>query len=451
MTKYVILGAVAAGSKAAMKIKRLDPKSEVVIYTKDTHVSYSACGFPYFIASYFNDENLLYARSVDDFLDLGIEVHLLSKCEKILPNDKIVIISDLLTGNTFEIKFDKLLIATGADAILPKNISGLNLDNVFKLRNVEDAILIKNKIETSNSSTIIGGGYIGIELAEAFLSKGLKVNLVEANSTILSIFDDDISNIVRTFIESNYADKISIFTDEKVVSITNDNWLNVETESGLVFNSDFVIVCVGVFPNVEFARQSGIELGITGAIKVNSNLQTNFEDIYAAGDCAEKFHIVSNTHCWIPLGSTATKEGRIAAINMCGGNEKFDGVLGSTVTKFFDYTISMTGLTEKSAKNFGFSPVSSMVKKKDKVSYMPEAKDIILKLVADKDSRKLLGVQVVGLGDADKRTNSVVSALVCGSKVDDFVSNDLTYSPAFSPSIDALLNAAVILQGELNN
>lgn len=450
MTKYVIIGAVAAGSKAAMKIKRLQPKSEVAIYTKDTHVSYSACGFPYFIAGYFNDENLLYARSVDDFLDLGIEVHLLSKCEKILPKDKIVIISDLLTENISEIKFDKLLIATGADAILPKNIAGLNLDNVFKLRNVEDAILIKDKIETASSVTIIGGGYIGIELAEAFVSKGLKVNLVEANSIILSMFDEDVSNIVRTFIESNYTDKINIFTDEKVVSITNDNGLNVKTENGLVFNSDFVVVCVGVSPNVEFAKQSGIELGVTGAIKVNSNLQTNYEDIFAAGDCAEKFHIVSNTHCWIPLGSTATKEGRIAAINMCGGNEKFDGVLGSTVTKFFDYTISKTGLTEKESINLGFSPVSVLIKKKDKVSYMPDAKDIFLKLIADKTSRKLLGVQVVGLGDADKRTNSLVSALVCGSKVDDIVSNDLTYSPAFSPSIDILLDAALILQSKLN-
>ncbi len=450
MTKYVIIGAVAAGSKAAMKIKRLQPESEVVIYTKDTHVSYSACGFPYFIAGYFDDENLLYARCVNDFVDYGIEIHLLSKCEKILPEDKLVVISDLLTGNVSEIKFDKLLIATGASPILSSSIVGLNLENVFKLRSVEDAILIKNKIKTSKSVTIIGAGYIGIELAEAFISKGLKVNLVEANSTILSMFDEDISSLVRTFIESNYADKISIFTDEKVVSITNDDRLNVKTESGLILNCDFVVVCVGVSPNVEVAKKSGIELGITGAIKVNSSMQTNFEDIFAAGDCVEKHHIVSDFPCWVPLGSTATKEGRIAAINMCGGKEVFDGVLGSTVTKFFDYTISKTGLTEKEAINFGFYPVSVLIKKKDIVSYMPDAKDIVLKLIADKFTRKLLGVQVVGLGDADKRTNSLVSALVCGSKVDDIVSNDLTYSPAFSSSIDILLEAALILQSKLN-
>lgn len=442
MEKLVIIGGVAAGTKAAAKSRRLNPDAEINIYTEDTHVSYSACGLPYFIEGNFNDYNMLLAREPQEFEIENIHIHLLNRVTKILPDKKQIIIKNLEKSDEFSVDYDKLVIATGAKPFIPP-IENVNLKNVFTLRTLEDGIAIKEKALRSKHAVIVGGGYIGVELLEAFIKQGLKVTLIEFAPTIMPIFDDDISTLIKNHILERDGECVEIINSDSVVAFTGEEKVQaVRTKNGVEIKTDFVIIAAGVRPCVELAVDAGIELGETGAIKVNQKMQTNIKDIYAAGDCIEKVQIVSQTPTWIPLGSTANKEGRCAAINLCGGNDNFEGILGSAVTRYFGFTMSITGLTEKQATKLGYEPISATITKLDKVGYMPEAKNITIKLIADKKTRKLLGAQAIGCGDADKRVNAVAMALVKPMTVDSFYSSDLTYAPPYSPSIDPLLTAA---------
>lgn len=441
MDKIIIIGGVAAGAKVAFKSRRLKPDAQIDIYTDDTHVSYSACGLPFFIEGNFEDEEMLIAREIEEFEQSNIHVHLLHKCTKILPDQKQVIILDMQNGQELTIDYDKLFLGTGARPFIPP-IKNVDLKNVFTLRTMEDGINIKKKVLESKKAVIVGGGYIGVELLEAFVKRGLKVTMIEFAPYIMPVFDEDISELIKTTILERNGQEVEIINSDSVVELLGETEVSgVKTKNGLEFDADLVIIATGVKPNVEIAVDAGIELGPTGAIKVNKKMQTNIADIYAAGDCVEKNHIVSNTPVWVPLGSTATKEGRCAAINLCGGEDCFEGILGSAVTRYFGFTMSITGLTEKQAKSLGYEPASVLVTKLDKVGYMPQAKNITIKLIADKNTRKLLGAQAIGCGDADKRVNSVATALICPMSIDDFSSSDLTYAPPYSPSIDPLLNA----------
>lgn len=442
MEKIVVIGGAAAGPKAASKARRLNPEAEINIYTEDTHVSYSECGLPFFIEGNFEDYNMLIARTPEEFEAQNIHIHLLHRAIKILPDKKQVLIQNLENNEEFAVAYDKLVVATGAKPIIPP-IKNINLKNVFTLRTIEDGIAIKEKIKDSKHATIIGGGYIGIEVLEAFVKQKLLVTMVEFSPRIMPVFDDDLSDLIKTHVLKRDAERVGIINSDAVVELVGDEFVTgVKTKNGLEFKTDLVLVATGVKPNVQIAVDAGIELGETGAIKVNKHMQTNIEDIYAAGDCVEKINIVSMTPVWVPLGSTANKEGRSAAINLCGQEDCFEGILGSAVTRYFGFTMSITGLTEKQATKLGFEPISVMVTKKDKVGYMPEAKNITIKLIADKKSRKLLGAQAIGSGDADKRINTVTTGLLCGMTADDLFDNDITYAPPYSPSIDPLLNAA---------
>lgn len=450
MEKIVIIGGVAAGAKIAAKSRRLKPDAEINIYTDDTHVSYSACGLPYFIEGNFDNSQMLIARTPEEFEQNNIHIHLLHKCTKILPDKKQIIVFDKENNQEITVDYDKLAITTGARPIIPP-IKNPNLKNIFTLRTLEDGIAIKEKALNSKQAVIIGGGYIGIELLEAFVKLGLKVTVIEFAPRIMSVFDDDISDLIKSHILERDGENVEIATSECADEfLGEDEVRGVRTKSGREFGADFVIIAAGVKPNVEISADAGIELGETGAIKVNNRMQTNIPDIYAAGDCTEKTHIVSKTPTWVPLGSTANKEGRSAAINLCGGEDCFEGILGSAVTRYFDLTMSITGLTEKQAAKLGFEPVSVIVTKSDKVGYMPEAKNITIKLIADKKSRRLLGAQGIGRGDADKRINTLATGLICPMTVDDFFSSDITYAPPYSPSIDPLLTAAENLIKKLN-
>lgn len=450
MEKIVIIGGVAAGPKVAAKAKRMKPDAEVTIYTDDTHVSYSECGLPFYIEGNFDDYQMLLVRSPEEFEEQGIHVHLRNRVKKILTDKKQIVVRKLETNEEFTTEYDKLILATGASPVIPP-IKNVNLKNVFTLRTIEDGINIKEKALQSKHATIIGGGYIGVEILEAFVKQGLNVTMVECSEHIMPVFDDDISVLIKNHIMARDIEKVKIINCDAVTELVGEEFVSgVKTREGIEFETDFVIVATGVKPNVQIAVDAGVELGPTGSIKVDCHMKTNIEDIYACGDCAEKTHIVSNTPVWVPLGSTANKEGRCAAINACGGNEQFDGILGSAVTRYFGFTMSITGLTEKDARKLGYEPVSIIVTKMDKVGYMPQAKNITIKLVADKSSKKLLGAQAIGCGDADKRVNTVTSGLLCGITVDEFFSNDITYAPPYSPTIDPLLNAAQLLMEKLD-
>ncbi|MFI3300952.1 MAG: FAD-dependent oxidoreductase [Candidatus Gastranaerophilales bacterium] len=450
--KILILGGVAAGAKAAAKARRMAPDAEINLYTDGTHVSYSACGMPYYIEGNFEDYRELLVRSPKDFLDSGVNIHLRNKAVKILPDSKQVLIECLETRRAFLEDYDKLIIAIGARPIIPP-IKNVQLPNVFTLRTLEDGIAIKEQVLKAKHATIIGAGYIGMELLEAFVHQKLRVTMVEYAKNILPVLDEDMSILVEEQLATINDGRFEIITSELVTEFSGDmtGIKSVKLGSGKEFKTDLVVICTGVTPNVEIAREAGIEIGITGAIKVNERMETNYEDIYACGDCVEETLIVDNSKIWLPLGSNANKEGRTAAINACGGDESFHGVLASTVTRCLNLTLSMTGLTEKNARKKGYDVVSTVVTKYDKVGYMPNVNNISLKLIADKKTGQLLGGQAIGCGDADKRINALTAGLLGKMTVKEFYKNDLTYAPPYSPTIDPLLNATQILMDKIDS
>ena len=448
--KIVIIGGVAAGAKAAAKSKRMLPDAEVHIFTQDTHVSYSSCGLPYYIAGDFADWQKLIVRTKEEFEKSGIEIHLQNRVTKILPMDKKILVKDLVKNSCNFIEYDKLIIATGASPFIP-NIKNNNLKNIYTVRTLEDGINIRKKMEISKNITIIGGGYIAVEMIEAFVKNGKNVTLIEHFPFIMSVFDEDISSLIQSYILENSDNLVKIINEDTVTEFVGEEEVSgVLTANGCGFKTDMVIISAGVRPNVNIAQEAGIELGITGAIKVNSRMRTNLQDIYACGDCVEKINMVSNAPVWLPQGSTANKEGRIAAINACGDVEDFEGILGSAVLRYHALNISMTGLTEKTAQKLGYDTVSVVITKRDKAGYMPEVQNVTLKLVADRRSHKVLGAQAIGCGDADKRVNTVSVGLLSGMRVEDLLDVDLTYAPPFSTSIDILISAARILKSKLN-
>lgn len=450
--RILIIGAVAAGAKAAAKAKRLLPDAEIVVYTDDTHVSYSACGIPYYIEGNFDDYRTLLVRSVEDFQKSGVSIYIRHKVLKIIKESKQVLVQNLDDNKSFLVSYDKLIIATGANPIIPP-IRNNCFKNIFKVRKIEDAIDIKNKLEDTKRAVIIGGGYIGLEMLEALVRNNIYTTLIERGNYLMPVLDEDMSELVKTQLLEIAEHKFEIVTGHSAVEFCGDNdgVLSVETDNGNIYDADMVIICAGVKPNVELAEDAGIKLGITGAIKVNRKMETSEADIYACGDCCEENHIITNEPVWMPLGSNANKEGRCAAINACGGEDEFFGVLSSAVTRCFGITISMTGLNEKLAQKAGFDVISTTVNKFDRVGYMPNAQNITLKLIADKETGKLLGGQAVGSAGSDKRINTLATALLGGLTVSEFERNDLTYAPPFSTTIDPLLNAAQILLDKINS
>lgn len=443
----VIIGGVAAGAKAAAKVKRLLPHANVKIYTDDTHVSYSSCGLPYYIEGNFEDYRTLLVRSPEEFKESGIDVFLQTKVIKILPYE-----NNILLENLEKVRYDKLIIATGARPRTP-NISGLDkCDNVYQIRRVEDGINIREKMRKSKHAVILGSGYIGLEVLEALVKNNVKVDLIDHNTTIMSSLDDDMSGVIKhKRATSGYSHMFNVHLEDTIVKVSQNNEkLTIFTLKGKEIETDMLILAAGVVPNAELAKDAGIKIGETGAIYVDKLMRTSVEDIFACGDCVEKTHIVSGRKVWIPLGSTANKEGRCAAMNVAGIYNEFEGVLGSTVTRCLNTTIARTGLTEREALKVGFSPVSVIVKKYDKVAFMPEASEIVLKIVADKVTGLLLGGQAVGSIGADKKINTLTGALLAHLTVQEFSNNDITYAPPYSTTIDPLLDAMNLLCTKIN-
>lgn len=447
--KIVIIGGVAAGAKAAAKARRLLPDAKIDIYTEDTHVSYSSCGLPYYVQGNFNDYKKLIVRTPEEFAQQNVDVHLLNRVIKIIPKIQKILVKDLTNDVEFPVAYDKLVIATGAKPYIP-DIKNVNMPNVYKVRTLEDGIAIKEAMQNARHVTIVGGGYIGIEMLESFVKNNIQTTLIEASSHVLSMLDSDIAELIIEYIKEKSNDYAKLLTNDTVVSFEGkDKVEEVITANGEHFATDMVIMCAGIRPTVDIAVDAGINLGKTGAIKVNSRMETNIENIYACGDCIEETNVITHRQVWLPLGTNANKEGRCAAVNLAGYTEDFEGVLGSTVTRYLNLTISTTGLTHKVAEEEGFDPVSIVVTKRDKAGYMPEVRNVTIKLTADKRTHKLLGGQAIGCGDADKRINTLSVGLLNGITVEEFLGADITYAPPFSTTIDPLLSATRLLIDKL--
>lgn len=449
MKKIVIIGGCAAGPKAAAKSKRLNPNNIVQLYTKENIVSYSACGLPYFISGVVPNINHLIVRTPEEFEQQGVEVYLNHTLTKINPDKKTVIFNHIK-----EVEYDELILCVGSYPYSP-NIRNFNLKNVFHLKVIEDGVNIKNLAITSKTVLLIGAGYIAIELLEAFVENNLKIIVVEKSKKVLPILDDEISQAILNRILENSKGLIEfIFEDEVVEFIGEDKFQGAITKNGKRIEADFCVVAVGVKPNVDIAKEAGVEIGVTGAIKVDNKMRTSIPNIFAAGDCTEEIFIPTKQSVYLALGTIANKQGRVAAINVnsdfTGKSETFDGILGSMITKFFNYSIAATGISEEKAnelkKYINIYPISTTVDEYDKAGYMPEIGFLKVKLVADKITGEILGAQIVGTGDAHKRIGIVASILKAKLTVNEFLHLDLPYAPPFSSTIDPLLTCAYKLK-----
>ena len=448
MKKIVVIGGGAAGAKAASKAKRLNPNNQVELYTRTNEIAYSLCGLPYFIEGSVKKIDDLIIRTPEEFEKNGISTFLNHEAQKIIPEKNCILINDN------HIFYDELILALGAHVDLP-NIENVNAKNIFSLRSLESGTLVKEKMQTSSSVLIVGAGYIAIELIEAFTKNGINVILLEKNTRIASDFDNDFSSHIQKMIDYKTKGYLKCHFNEHVVRFNIDknyNFVSAVCESGNEFFADFCVLATGAKPNVLIAKESGVKIGITGAIEVDSKMRTNYPNIFACGDCAQKYCIITRQPAYIGLGTIANKEGRVAAINAVGNeHENFDGVLKSTITRFYDWTISKTGLTmqeaQNHAKNINLEPICSSITKNDKAGYMPDVNKMTIKIVADKRSGEILGAQGIGWsGNITQRINTITSALKSRLTVEQLLHLDLAYSPPFSSSIDPILTACYQLK-----
>ncbi len=457
--KIVIVGGVAAGPKTASKIKRLRPDAKVTVVEKGVFLSYAGCGLPYYIAGMVKDQKELMCNPIGvirdpSYFEKNKDVEVLNRTEAVEIDRvrKRVRIRGIETGDERWLEYDKLVLATGADPVVPP-IPGVDLAGVFTLHGVEDAEGIKAMLSQDRALdvTVVGGGLIGVEMTEALVHRGCRVTMVEMLPQILPMLDWEMAHQVQRHMESH---GVRVLTETKVTGILGAEQNpgsvgRVETSNG-GFRADMVIMAIGVRPNVKLAREAGLELGVTGAIRVNERMESSDPDILAVGDCVECKNLVTGDPGYFPLGSTANKQGRIAAINACGGRDTFPGVVGSTVCKVFDFTVARTGLTEAQAKKARFTVEFALVPAPDKAHFMPDSKLLMLKIVADSRSRRLLGVQAVGPGDGAKRVDVAAVALSAGMTVDDLAKADLCYAPPYSPAMDNIITAADVMRNKLD-
>lgn len=448
MKKIVVIGGGAAGAKAASKAKRLNPNNQVELYTRTSEIAYSLCGLPYFIEGSVKKIEDLIIRTPQEFEKNGIRVFLNHEAQEIYPEKNCILI------NNNHIFYDELILALGAHVDLP-NIENVNAQNIFSLRSLKSGILVKEKMQKSSSVLIVGAGYIAIELIEAFIKNNLNIILIEKNNRIASDFDEDFSSHIQKMIDYKTKGQLECCYGEKVVKFLVDDkncFIGALTESGKQYFADFCILATGAKPNINIAKSCGIKIGSTGAIEVDFKMRTNYSNIFACGDCAQKYCIITRQPVYIGLGTIANKEGRVAAINADGqAYENFDGVLKSTITRFFDWTISKTGLTLQEAlkysQNINLEPIYSSITKNDKAGYMPNVNKMTIKIVADKRSGEILGAQGIGWsGNVTQRINTITSALKSRLTVDELLHLDLAYSPPFSSSIDPILTACYQLK-----
>jgi NADPH-dependent 2,4-dienoyl-CoA reductase/sulfur reductase-like enzyme len=446
--RYVIIGGDAAGMSASSRLKRRDPDAEVVVFEKTGDVSYSACGMPYNIADADKPIDKLIVRTAEAFRSgQGIDLRTGHKVEKI-DSDKKKIYGTSTDGGSFESDYDSLLIATGASAILP-DVPGAGLEGVFYLKTLDDTRRIKSYLEKKKIKTavIIGMGYIALEMSEALTDRGIKVAMVKKREQFLPWMLPELAEVVKKEL-----------TDKGVVLNAGLPLEAIERTSGGLcvkagarsFEADMVLIAVGVRPEAMLAEDSGIKLGVSGAISIDSNMRTSAPDVYSAGDCADCLSIVSGEKIWLPLALTANRGGRVAADNMMGEAVNFNGIAGTAVFKVFDMEIAKTGLTFAQAEDAGYLPVSKTIVAKSKAHIFEGAAAVHASFIADKKTGRILGAQMVGKEGVARRINAAAVALHASMTLDDFYECDLAYAPPFSPVWDPLLTAASLLMKKID-
>jgi NADPH-dependent 2,4-dienoyl-CoA reductase/sulfur reductase-like enzyme len=445
--RLVVIGGDAAGMSAASKVRREQSGREITVFERSPHTSYSACGMPYYIAGLVDEADKLVARSPEKFREkFNIDVRIRHEVLAIDPAAQRVLVRDLSRGSETLEAYDQLLIATGAEAIFPP-LPGSDAEGIFSLSTLASGIKVYEFMDQQlpRTAVVVGGGYIGLEMAEALVRQGLQVTLIEKGEQVMGTLDPDMGALVS---EALREIGVTLHLNESLVGyeVANGKVSVVVTDQRTI-PADLVIVGLGTRPNSRLAADAGIVLGEKGAIRVNPRQQTSEANIWAAGDCAESFHLISRRPFHIALGTVANKQGTVAGTNLAGGYATFPGVVGTAVSKICKFEVARTGLTEREISGLGLLYRTATIKSKTRAGYYPGAGWIMVKLLAEQGSGRLLGGQIVGLEGAAKRIDVLATALTAGMTVQQIVDLDLSYAPPFSPVWDPVQIAARKLLG----
>lgn len=448
--KFVIIGGVAAGTKAAAKIKRGDRSAQVEIYTKSRDISYAGCGLPYYVGGGIQSRGELIVNTPARFSALtGAEVFNGQEAVSVDPKAKTVRLRSVDSGSVSDVSYDKLIIASGAAPVVPK-IDGTGLNGVFTVRTPDDAINVRDYIEKNNcrKAVVAGAGFIGMEMAENLSAQGLDVTVADMTAQILpNVLDPEMADFAARRLRKN---GMKIMTGTRLLSIIGNGKAEAVSTSGGEFSADIVILSIGIRPATGFLEGSGVEL-INGAVAVDEYQRTSVEDIYAAGDCAVVKNRVTGQRQWSAMGSTANITGRCLAKTLTGTAASYSGCLGTGVAKLArGLNAGRTGLSEKQAEEAGFDPISVVCITDDKAHYYPGADCFATKLIADRTTGKLLGMQVVGAGAVDKMTDIAAVGISAGLSLSDFDTMDLAYAPPFSTAIHPFVQACYILENKIS-
>lgn len=435
--KIIIIGGIAAGMSAAAKAIRVDKEAEIIVYEMGDIISFGACGLPYFVGDFFKSEKRMIARTVEKMRDSGVDVQVKHKVLSVDAISKTVEVQNLETQETFTNTYDKLMIASGAEATLPP-FENINLDNIFKLTKMEDGLRVKEQVkrESINDITIVGAGFIGIEVVEAMVHLGKKVRLIQRSSRVFNgMFDEKITDLM---LEELLSHGVEVLLSESVTAFRGEGSVSeIVTDKG-TYKTDLVVIATGFKPNTAFVLDTGIKTLKNGAIVVNTKGETSIKDIYSAGDCATVEHMVTKENVYIPLATGANKLGRIVGSNMAGEDNEYPGSLGSACVKVMDYEAAKTGLSEKDSEKTGVEYSSVFVKDKNYTGYYPNQEDLYIKLVYETKSKIIVGGETLGKNGAALRINVISMAVRAKMTTAELGMMDFCYAPPISKTWDAL-------------
>ncbi|MBU5315953.1 CoA-disulfide reductase [Clostridium bornimense] len=435
--RVIIIGGIAAGASAAAKLKRVNKDAEVVIYEKSSIISFGACGLPYYVGEFFNESSNMIARTPEDFEKTDVKVKVNHEVIDIDFNNKTVVVKDVINGNEFTDKYDKVMIATGAKNFIPP-IKNIGLKNVCTLRSMEDGEKLKSllKDDKNKKVAIIGAGFIGLEAVEAVKNCGKDVSLFQLEDRILKeVFDKEITDILEAELVKH---NVNLYLNETVLEVIgNDKVEGIKTNLREI-EADIVILATGVKPNTEIFKDKGLKMLGNGAIVVDEYGETSIKDVYSAGDCASINSFITGENIYVPLATGANKLGRIVGENLAGGDVKFQGSLASSCIKVMDMEAARTGLSEEEARRKALDYKVKFIKDKNQTNYYPGQSDIYVKIIYNATNKKILGGQIVGYKDAVQRVNVLAACIFAGITTEQLGMLDLCYAPPFARTWDVL-------------
>ena len=445
MMKVVIVGGVAGGATAAARIRRLDEHAKITVFERSGFISYANCGLPYYIGDVIEDKEDLTLQTPESMWNrFHIDIKIHHEVTEINVKRKTVTVHNLDDGNIFEEKYDKLILSPGAKPIIP-NLPGIDNSKIFTLRTVEDTFKIKEYVKKNKPATavMVGGGFIGLEVAENLCNLGIKVTIVQRPKQVLNILDFDMAALVSNKLRSK---GINLKLGCNVLGFEKNEGLKVILEEENPIETDMVLMAIGVSPESTLAKKAGLEIGIKGSIIVNDKMETSVADIYAVGDAVQVKHLVTGNDAVISLAGPANKQGRIAADNICGIDSHYKGSLGSSVIKLFDMTIACTGITEKIAKDLKIEYGTVVLSPLSHAGYYPDAKMMTMKVLYEKSTLKILGAQIIGYDGVDKRIDVIATAISGKLKATELKDLDLAYAPPYSSSKDPVNIAGFMIE-----